>query len=101
MSHIQVRGSSARQLFSLAALVLASTAASAKDIAPPDEPGTFHVSVTTFSATMTGGRVTRVQVFYPTLEPADEEFRYTILTPVGTYQLRSPLGVAEDAPALP
>lgn len=101
MSHIQVRGSSARQLLSLAALVLASAAASATDIAPPDQPGPFHVGVTTFSATMTGGRVTRVQVFYPTLEPVDEEFRYTILTPVGTYQLRSPLGVAEDAPALP
>ena len=85
----------------LTGTLLFVAAASAGDIAPPDEPGPFNVGVTTFSATMTGGRVTRVQVFYPTFEPADEAFRYTILTPVGPYRLRSPLGAAEVAPALP
>src|SRR5262245_63215151 len=86
----------------LAALLFVA-AVSAKDTAPPDEPGPFNVGVTTFSATMTGGRVTRVQVFYPTFEPPDPAFRYTILWPPGTpgYRLRSPLGAAEDAQALP
>lgn len=68
---------------------------------PPDEPGPFNVGVTTFSATMTGGRVTRVQVFYPTFEPPDVDFRYTITMPAGSYQLRSVLGAAEDTLALP
>lgn len=86
----------------LSAMLLFVAAVAGADIPPPDEPGPFNVGVTTFSATMTGGRVTRVQVFYPTLEPANESFRYTILMPpVGTYELRSPLGVAPDAPALP
>jgi dienelactone hydrolase len=85
----------------LAGTLLFVAAVSAKDIALPDEPGPFNVGVTTFSATMTGGRVTRVQVFYPTFEPADEAFRYTILTAAGPYLLRSPLGAVEDAPALP
>src|SRR5579859_109802 len=58
----------------LAVLLLGSTTASADDIAPPDQPGPFYVGVTTFSATMTGGRVTRVQVFYPTIEPPDQNF---------------------------
>lgn len=89
------------QPIAVAALLLASAAASADEIAPPDEPGPFNVGVTTFSATMTGGRVTRIQVFYPTLEPPDDEFRYTIATPAGVYQLRSALGAAENAPALP
>src|SRR5262245_58048737 len=86
----------------LAVLGLSGPAtASPPDFAPPDEPGPFNVGVTTFSATMTGGRVTRVQVFYPTFEPVDEAFRYTILTAAGPYQLRSALGAVEDAPALP
>jgi predicted dienelactone hydrolase len=87
--------------FVLAVLLLGSTTASAAPIARPDQPGPFYVGVTTFSATMTGGRVTRVQVFYPTIEPPDQNFRYTIDTPAGSYRLRSALGAAEDAPALP
>jgi predicted dienelactone hydrolase len=85
----------------LAGALLGAAAASAGDVAPPHEPGPFNVGVTVFDATMTGGRGTRVQVFYPTLEPADEGFRYTISTPAGPYQLRSALGAVEDAPALP
>jgi predicted dienelactone hydrolase len=87
--------------FVLAVLLLSSTAASAEPVARPDQPGPYYVGVTTFSAVMTGDRVTRVQVFYPTIEPPDQNFRYTINTPVGSYQLRSALGAAEDAPALP
>ena len=82
-------------------LVLASYAAGRDHMASPDEPGPFHVGVTTFSAAMTGGRVTRIQAFYPTFEPTDPESRYTIETPAGVYQLRSPLGAVEDADALP
>jgi hypothetical protein len=91
----------ALRLFGLAGLLLASATAFGDNIAPPNEPGPFHVGVTTFTATMTGGRITRVQVFYPTLEPPDEDFRYTILTPAGTYQLRSALGAAENAAPAP
>src|SRR5215471_16130357 len=83
--------------FILAALLFASARASADDIAPPDQPGPYHVGVTTFSAVMTGGRVTRVQVFYPTSEVPDQNFRYTINTLAGNYQLHSALRAAEDA----
>lgn len=86
----------------LTAVTLAGPAtASPPDFAPPDGPGPFNVGVTTFSATMSGGRVTRIQVFYPTLEPTDFVSRYTILTPAGSYQLSSPLGAAPDAQAAP
>jgi hypothetical protein len=85
----------------LAALGVLCAEASAKDKSPPYEPGPFSVGVTTFFAPMTGGRVTRVQAFYPTFERSDEEFRYTVLTPEGTYELRSPLGAVENAQALP
>jgi len=50
---------------------------------------------------MTGGRMTRVTVFYPTLERADKDFRYTIVAPAGTYQLPSAFGAAQDVAALP
>ena len=86
----------------LAVLVLAvSATAYPADLAPPDEPGPFNVGVTTFAATMSGGRVTLIQVFYPTLEPTDEECRYTIVTPAGSYQLGSPLGAVQDASPAP
>src|SRR5262245_30069877 len=75
-----------------------SAAASPRDFARPDEPGPFNVGVTTFAATMSGGRVTRIQVFYPTLDLPDDETRYTILTAAGPYQLRPALGAVHDAP---
>jgi hypothetical protein len=50
---------------------------------------------------MTAGRATRIQVYYPTLEPPNAASRYTILTAVGPYQLRSPLGAVHDAQAAP
>ena len=81
--------------------LVSPTPASPPDFAPPDGPGPFNVGVTTFSAPMSAGRVTRIQVYYPTLEPADDGSRYTILTPAGPYQLGSPLGAVEDAQAAP
>jgi len=101
MRRLRFAGSPALFASVLAGTLLFVAAVSARDIAPPDEPGPFNVGVTTFSATMTGGRVTRVQVYYPTLESDDEASKYTILTPVGTYQLRSPLGAVQDAQAAP
>jgi hypothetical protein len=81
--------------------LVASAAASPLSLAPPDKPGPFNVGFTTFSAEMSGGRVTQIRVFYPALEAADEQTQYTIQTPVGTYQLDSPLWAVEDAHALP
>lgn len=89
-------------IFALAVFAIAGPAAtSPPQLTPPDVPGPFNVGVTTFPAVMSGGRVTRIQVFYPTLEPSDEESQYTILTPAGPYQLSSPLGAVEEAQAAP
>ena len=85
----------------LATLLLGSSAATAQDLAPPGAPGPFNVGVTTFSAAMSAGRVTRIQVYYPTLAPADCLTTYTILTAVGPYPLRSPLCAIQDAQAVP
>ena len=91
--------------FMLAVLTVVAIAgpatASPPDLAPPDGPGSFNVGVTTFSAIMSAGRVTRIQVYYPTLESPDAVSRYTILTPAGSYQLSSPLGAVPDAQAAP
>ena len=72
-----------------------------RDIAAPDQPGPFNVGVMVFSATMSGGRTTRVQVFYPTAEPVDCEMRYRIDYLAGFYELKSPLCARPDALALP
>ena len=53
-------------------------AATNPNIAAPDQPGPFNVGAMVFSATMSGGRTTRVQVFYPTAEPVDCAMRYRI-----------------------
>jgi dienelactone hydrolase len=74
---------------------------SAQDIAPPDGPGPFNVGVTAFPALMSGGRVTQIRVWYPTLEAADAQTKYTIFRAGGSYQLNSPLRAVEDALALP
>jgi hypothetical protein len=39
-----------------------------KNIVPPSEKGPYNVGITTFCAVMNGGRITRVSVFYPTLD---------------------------------
>jgi predicted dienelactone hydrolase len=65
---------------------------------PPDRPGTYHVGATVFSAPMYGGRVTRIQVFYPTRAPRDLASTYSVTTTVGTYVRRTVLGAVHDAP---
>ena len=75
-------------------------AASNKNIDAPDQPGPFNVGVTVFSATMSGGRTTRVQVFYPTAEPVDCAMRYRIDYLAGFYELQSPLCARSNALAL-
>ena len=93
-------------------------AASKTKIARPDHPGPFNVGVMVFSATMTGGRTTRVQVFYPTgreprrrgddlqrhdgpAEHVDCAMPYRIDFLGGFYELQSPLCARSDARALP
>ena len=93
-------------------------AASNRKVAAPDQPGPFTVGVMVFSATMSGGRTTRVQVFYPAgraprrrgddaqrhdgpAEPVDCATRYRIDFLAGFYELRSPLCARPNAPALP
>jgi predicted dienelactone hydrolase len=71
------------------------------NIAAPDRPGPFNVGVMVFSATMSGGRTTRVQVFYPTAEPVDCAMRYRIDYLAGFYELQSPQCARSDARALP
>ena len=75
--------------------------ASNKNIAAPDQPGPFNVGVTVFSATMSDGRTTRVQVFYPTAEPVDCAMRYRIDYLAGFFELQSPLCARPNARAFP
>jgi len=92
-------------------LVLASTATgSAQHPEKPDEKGPYNVGFTTFCAVMSAGRVTRVQVFYPTLERPDYQAEYRVYPavnqgdPLGTclppgaglYRLNSPLHAVQD-----
>jgi hypothetical protein len=90
-------------LVALACTLLTVTPAFAKEAAhePPNDAGPYNVGYTTFSADMSGGRVTQIRVFYPTLEEADEQTRYTIQSAVGTYQLKSPMWALEDAQPVP
>ena len=76
-------------------------AAANQNIAAPDQPGPFNVGVTVFSATMSDGRATRVQVFYPTAEAVDCAMRYRIDYLAGFYELQSPLCAHSDALASP
>jgi acetyl esterase/lipase len=85
-------------LVPLAVVLLIGTPAPAETALRPDEPGQYNVGTTTFSATMTGGRVTRVQVFYPTLEPASCGRKYIIQSAAGPYEVTSPLCAVENAP---
>jgi predicted dienelactone hydrolase len=70
-------------------------------LAAPDQPGPFHVGVMVFSATMSGGRTTRVQLFYPTAEPVECATRYRITFLAGSYDLQSPLCARPNARAWP
>ena len=80
----------------------AQVAAAAKtNIAAPDRPGPFNVGVIVFSATMSGGRTTLVQVFYPTAQPVDCAMRYRINYLAGFYEVQSPLCARSNALAYP
>lgn len=70
-------------------------------LVPPTERGPYNVGTTLFTATMSGGRFARVQVFYPTRAAADPASVYTIVTPAGFYRIRSPLGAVVNAVAEP
>jgi len=98
-----MNGRSVVTLALLAMTLFAAEAANAQsqNLPAPDQKGPYNVGTYTFSATMTGGRVTRVQVFYPTLAAVDPTSVYTINTPVGTYDIRSPLGAVHDAAVAP
>ena len=76
-------------------------AVSNAQIAAPDQPGPFNVGVMVFSATLSGGRTTRVQVFYPTADATNCAMRYRIDYLAGFYELQSPLCARPDARALP
>ena len=76
-------------------------AAANPNIAAPDQPGPFNVGVTVFSATMSGGRTTLVQVFYPTAQPVDCAMRYRINYLAGFYEVQSPLCARSNALAFP
>ena len=76
-------------------------AASNMQIDAPDQPGPFNVGVTVFTATMTGVRTTRVQVFYPRGAPADCAMRYRIDYLAGFFDLQSPQCARSDALAVP
>ena len=71
------------------------------NIAAPDQPGPLNVGVTMFTATMSDGRTTRVQVFYPTAEPAACAMRYRIDYLAGSFDLQSPLCAHPNAVAVP
>ena len=81
--------------------VIQAAAAANTEIDAPDQPGPFNVGVMVFSATMSGGRTTRVQVFYPTAEPVDCAMRYRIDYLAGFYELQSPLCARPNARAFP
>src|SRR6266516_4526401 len=85
----------------LVCALLASTCAVPGKLVPPTERGPYNVGTTLFTATMSGGRLARVQVFYPTRAAADPASVYTIVTPAGSYRVRSPLGAAVNAVAEP
>jgi predicted dienelactone hydrolase len=85
----------------LACAFVASLSAIPTELAPPTERGPYNVGTTLFTATMSGGRIARVQVFYPTRAAVDPASVYTIVTPAGSYRIRSPLGAAVNAVAEP
>jgi len=89
-------------VWALASLLgAANSTALAQDLPPPDLPGPYNVGAHLFTATMTGGRIARVQVFYPTFAPPDVASFYAVNLAAGTYQIRSPFGAAHNSPVAP
>jgi len=81
--------------------VIQAAGAANTRIDAPDQPGPFNVGVMVFSATLSGGRTTRVQVFYPTAEPVDCAMRYRVDYLTGFYELQSPQCAHPNATAFP
>src|SRR5262249_51248623 len=71
------------------------------DLVAPTARGPHNVGTTLFTATMSGGRVTRVQAFYPTDAAPDPDGVYRVVGPNGTFRVRSVYQAAEDAVATP
>src|SRR5262245_9059116 len=96
-------------------VLLTAVTGYAKEIVAPDGKGPYNVGVTTFCATVSGGRVTRIQVFYPTWDPPDQSSRHPVYPPVNPsnpvascvpaggalYTLSSPLRAAQGAHPVP
>jgi dienelactone hydrolase len=79
-----------------------SLPARAAELFAPDGPGPYTVGTARFTAAMTGGRLTTVQVFYPTTEEPDCATTYTV-TPAGgsSFDVTTLLCAASDAAAAP
>jgi acetyl esterase/lipase len=91
-------------VFPLLGVGLAAAPAQAQATNPLVEPlqrGPYNVGTTLFTATMSGGRVARAQVFYPTMATPDPAATYRVVVPAGFYDVRSRLGAAIDAVAVP
>lgn len=85
----------------LSTFLARTAAAQPADLVPPSERGPYNVGTTLFTATMSGGRVARVQAFYPTRAAPDPSGTYTIVAPTGSYRVRTIYGAAADAVAEP
>ncbi len=104
-----------RRLILLSAVLLVAETGSARQIDTPGEKGRYNVGFTTFCATMSAGRVTRVQVFYPTLDHPNYGAAYPVFPPVNQsdpvgsclpaggslYRLSSPLQAVRSAHPVP
>lgn len=82
-------------------LIFTNLAAAHTRMVAPDRRGPFNVGVMMLSATLSGGRTTRIEVFYPTAEPVDCAMRYRVDYLAGFYELRSPLCARANAVASP
>jgi hypothetical protein len=67
---------------------------------PPDKQGSFNVGISVFPVTLSTGRTTKVQLFYPTDDAPDPNCAYTIdvvLPPAGQYQIKTEFPAKVDA----
>jgi hypothetical protein len=85
----------------LLAVALCAPSVARGDIVPPTERGPYNVGTSLFTAEMSGGRVARVQAFYPTRAAPDPDGGYAIVAPNGSYRVRSIYGAVADAVAEP
>ncbi|HKY63523.1 MAG TPA: hypothetical protein VJR29_08900 [bacterium] len=80
------------------ALGLSSQVYGKAKAAPPDQKGPYNVGIRTIdNVPMSGGRLARVQLFYPTSAPADCDTKYTIIGVGGSFERSSPLCAVQNA----